>query len=702
MAATGWNEPENVFNAIKSSFEQQGFVLTEAEKSIHDSSSIEFMTRVVGADEYTMKVTKEGLGTEFIIPPPDRYDLPNNRSAVENMPFIRKKVAEWEREGFVTKLEEKPRRLNPLTVASKLVPESGEMKKRLCIDMRVPNEYTDKTHMRFENLAVCQKILRKGDFQFVFDLRNMYFHVRLQDDLSQYFCFRLINANGDEEYYMYRVMGFGYSPAGRIVTRLVAPIKAFLHRLGIRFSIFIDDGRVCAESKIECEYKARVTLLVFQLAGWNIQWLKTTTDPSRVMKYQGFITDTVNMIHLMDQPKEERLLQDIDSILQRGAEPIPSRDLAGVVGKISSALLSHGEIVHVMTRSMQNQLGQAVGLDGNWDSVVLLDDHSRDELTFLKQNLGSFNGTFIRVHNSADEVYEVTRNREMIEKIRETDLPLDGLFVSDASDTKAFIYSDGEIAYVNDFDFSESERLLSSGQRELRAVWFSLSADAEKLKKMDMRTIYWQTDSRNCYTFLRRGSKLRHIQADVLKIKILEQKLGIRIVPVWTPRTHPRIVMADLGSKFHMSNDEWGLDRADLRLVFEAFEFEPTIDGFASGVNHVTGRFFSLIPQPGTTGVNFFAQKLSPDEDYFLCPPVNLITDTFHHFERAPADCKALVIVPQWSGSIFWPMVHDGKNYRPSIKSVMAFQAKTLAFNDRPSIFSRGMAINMMAFRIKT
>ena len=217
-----------------------------------------------------------------------------------------------------------------------------------------------------------------------------------------------------------------------------------------------------------------------------------------------------------------------------------------------------------------------------------------------------------------------------------------------------------------------------------------------------MKTIYWQTDSCNCYSFLRKGSKLKHIQADVLKIKILEQRLGIRIVPVWTPRSHARIVLADAGSKYHQSTDEWGIDRTALRQIFEAFDFVPTIDGFASGVNHVTKRFFSLIPQLDTSGVNFFAQKLSPDEEYFLCPPVSLITDMFHHLERAPANCKALAIVPQWSGSMFWPMIHDGKSYRPCIKSVMSFQAKTMVFNDRPTIFAKDIAINMLAFRIMT
>ena len=355
-----------------------------------------------------------------------------------------------------------------------------------------------------------------------------------------------------------------------------------------------------------------------------------------------------------------------------------------------------------MTRSTQNQLGYAVRLEGNWDSMVFLNELSLSELTFLRQNLSSFNGTFIRVHNSADEVYEVAQNREMIERISDTDLPLDGLFVSDASDTRALVYSDGEISHVNDFEFSETEQVLASRQRELRAVLLTLLSDQEKLRKIDMRTIYWQTDSRNCHTFLRKGSKLKHIQADVLQIKILEQKLGIRIVPVWMPRTHPRIVLADAGSKFHMSSDEWGIDRTDLKRIFDAFDFEPTLDGFASGVNHVTNRFFSVIPKPATLGVNFFTQKLSPDEYYFLCPPVSLITDMFHHIERAPAKCKALAIVPQWSGSMFWPAIHDGKSYRSCIKSVMSLKTKTMVFNDQLTLFARARAINMLALLIMT
>ena len=137
-------------------------------------------------------------------------------------------------------------------------------------------------------------------------------------------------------------------------------------------------------------------------------------------------------------------------------------------------------------------------------------------------------------------MYEVAKNRETIKLISETDLLIDNLVISDASDTNAFVYSSGEISLIRNFEFSESERSLSSGQHELRAVLLMLMTDKEKLRSADKQILYWQTDSHNCYSFLNRGSKLRHIQTDVRKIKILEHELGVPIIPVWTPRTHPR------------------------------------------------------------------------------------------------------------------------------------------------------------------
>lgn len=100
--------------------------MPDGELSIQDPGPLAFMTKVIEADRYTTDIMREGLGTEFLIPPPPKFENDNNKSACDNMDFIREKVAEWERDGFVTKLASKPPCINPLTVAIKVKPETGE------------------------------------------------------------------------------------------------------------------------------------------------------------------------------------------------------------------------------------------------------------------------------------------------------------------------------------------------------------------------------------------------------------------------------------------------------------------------------------------------------------------------------------------------------------------------------------------------
>ncbi len=65
-------------------------------------------------------------------------------------------------------------------------------------------------------------------------------------------------------------MAYGCKPAVTIVTRLLRPIKAFLHRFGIKFTIYINDGRISAATPSLCSDYMNFTLQVLQLAGWKI------------------------------------------------------------------------------------------------------------------------------------------------------------------------------------------------------------------------------------------------------------------------------------------------------------------------------------------------------------------------------------------------------------------------------------------------
>jgi len=79
--------------------------------------------------------------------------------------------------------------------------------------------------------------------------------------------------------------------------------------------------------------------------------------------------------------------------------------------------------------------------------------------------------------------------------------------------------------------------------------------------------VFQQTDSKNCYSFLQKGSRVPEVQTLMVDTKCKERKLDIRINPVWMPCTHARIVTANLGSNMSTNTDKWCLDRESLAKV---------------------------------------------------------------------------------------------------------------------------------------
>jgi hypothetical protein len=199
------------------------------------------------------------------------------------------------------------------------------------------------------------------------------------------------------------------------------------------------------------------------------------------------------------------------------------------------------------------------------------------------------------------------------------------LLVSDASETNAFVFlADGTFRLVSDFAFTTDQMAASSTVRELLALSQSLQQDGHLLQQAGVKTLYWQTDNKACTWIVPNGSRNRHLQRLVFTIKCSERDLGIRVIPVWTPRLHPRMLLADAGSRFSRSTDEWSVNRSDLAAIFSFFAFTPDVDCFASATNAVCPLFFSKVPQLNTSGVDFLTQRPS-QKNLFLCPPVSCV-----------------------------------------------------------------------------
>lgn len=693
-----WDNPLQAYNLLENTLIEKGYKVSSEPASIHGNSNINFSKNILKADSFVMNILENGLKLNFNSEPP-KYHEKNNKSARDNMASVRAKVKEWEENGSVKKVSEIPHCVNPLSFVSK-VDNTGKVKERVVLDQsRGPNLHIIDEKCKLDDLSQCEKLLEFGDYMCILDLENMFFHVHLAEDYQKYFGFSIPDIDGNPVFYVFLVLAFGCKPAVNIVTRIIKPVKALAHQLGIRFTIYVDDGRVLGNSSDDCWYKFKSVLLLLQLQGWNIQWKKTSNEPSQRLKYLGFITDTLEMKYYCDESK----LNDIASLLSdtilkiKEGHSFSARELAQVLGKIQSISTSHGNVV-LMCRTAQQSLGLAVFSEG-WDSILYLDNRAVTEFNYILKNLRYFNGRIIANAPGANLVLEHSAILKAESRIKSEEIIDEPVFVSDASADTAYVFAKNDVQIVQDFVFTENERNYSSGHRELLAILKTLQSNLDFFAKFKGQTVYWQTDSQNTVSFLKKGSRKSKIQSDVLNVKMLERLVDIKIHPVWTPRSHIDIKMADRGSKLHLSTDEFSIDAKDLQMALDFLDAKPTVDCMASSSNFKFDIYYSLIPQNGSSGVNFYAQHLNPLLCYYVCPPVKDIVPVIRKF-CACAQFDVVLIVPVWPSAVFWSFLQNGSSFRHEIVKVFYFKPKITARTEKLTIFEKGN-FDFVAVRMK-
>ena len=126
--------------------------------------------------------------------------------------------------------------------------------------------------------------------------------------------------------------------------------------------MYLDDGRVKAQFADECNFKTQIVLLILQLAGFNINWKKSQLVPSKLLHYQGFLLDSSKMLYFATLDKESSCRMKIKNLidLHQSNGEVPCLMAASVLGSVQSLRKSHGSIVNIIPRSLQNELGRQV------------------------------------------------------------------------------------------------------------------------------------------------------------------------------------------------------------------------------------------------------------------------------------------------------------------------------------------------------
>ena len=126
----------------------------------------------------------------------------------------------------------KPHIVNSLTVS---INKKG--KKRLILDLRIPNMLVWKEKVKFEDWKVAMNNFEKDLYLFKFDLTSGYFHIDLDKKFQTYVGFQV-----DKLFYCFTVLPFCLSSAPYIFTKYLKPMVKYWRKNCIKIVMFLDDG----------------------------------------------------------------------------------------------------------------------------------------------------------------------------------------------------------------------------------------------------------------------------------------------------------------------------------------------------------------------------------------------------------------------------------------------------------------------------
>jgi len=251
--------------------------------------------------EWVKRVLLHGYHIPFV-QFPSNYTERNNKSAREDPQFVEEQIKEWYELGIIEKRTEVTC-INPLSVAHRI--DGEKIKKRLVIDLsRHVNKLCKKESVKLAHLLKCLEITERNDWQAVLDLEKAYFHIKIAPSHVKFLGFKHMY-EGVETVFAFLFLPFGLTSAVHCITKIFKPLVATLHTQGIRYSQFIDDGRVVAKSKEECQNHLAIVYDLLQKCGWQLAVSKSdrVDDVAQKKNYLGFVIDTEKMLVSVEEKK---------------------------------------------------------------------------------------------------------------------------------------------------------------------------------------------------------------------------------------------------------------------------------------------------------------------------------------------------------------------------------------------------------------
>jgi hypothetical protein len=553
--------------------------------------------------------------------------LKNNKSARDNAEFVTSEVSSLVKKGIVIELRQQPTVINALTVAI-----NADGKKRLVLDLRQVNPLLNIHKYKYEDIRVASQYFSRDCYMSIFDLKSGYHHVNVHEAYQQFlgFCW-------NNNFYVFSCCPFGLSASGLIFSKILRELVKLWRARGFPIVMYLDDGIIVGESLQETEYYVYHVRRDLNSAGFVVNEEKSIWQPTKTVKWLGFLLDSSQNIFEVPSTKLGRPKRGIFKNLSY-QHACSAREISKTVGKIISLFHAFGNIVYLMSKDSTHWISEK----SSWSEKSALPDSVVRELRFWYQNL--------------DKVIRQPLDKGLT---RETKI-----VYSDASSTGcgAFVLNDPDTEMVH--HWTQLETKTSSTYRELKTLELFLKIHGAKFCGL---AIKWYTDNQAVPSIVVKGSMKQDLNLTALAIFQLCLHNDIDISVDWVPRELNQ--KADELSKL-IDLDDWSINPAIFSYVSN--RHGPfSVDRFASNFTHKVDRFYSKYWCDGSTGVDAFAYNW--EKEYcWIAPPPKLTGKVLSHMKYCRA--RGVLMIPKWVSSAWWPLLHDGLNYVSGVKLLVEYR----------------------------
>ena len=160
---------------------------------------------------------------------------------------------------------------------------------RPVIDLSHLNRFVDMSPFQMETIQSVLLSVRQGDWMASIDLKDAYLQVPVHPASRHFLRFVLRN-----QVYQFKALCFGLSTAPQVFTRVMAPVSAILHSMGIRMRRYLDDWLVQSSSRESLLRDLQTVLQLCHELGIIVNPQISTLVPSQVVQYLGVIIDTTS------------------------------------------------------------------------------------------------------------------------------------------------------------------------------------------------------------------------------------------------------------------------------------------------------------------------------------------------------------------------------------------------------------------------